>query len=281
MRHVTILAGFLALTACGPDVARPRIVSVQTQCNSEYGSTTDRHDLTYDDNRVSHIQSRWQMQYPELLIESSGMYSVQLTYSDDTLAAVSVTANGVTGGGTFVWADDTLSSATLNECDEEGCTSTNVSYTWTNDQLQREVAVVDGYNQAREYTWQDGVLQQIVTSWANDGEFEIDRFLYNDGTLIEVNDTTGRRLTFDSISDRLVLISDADGESWGIFYDEDGLISRITMTSDYDRCETTYTYGEGEVSGIVPVPNVPFGDRFDMRGRTMQRYEVLTSALFF
>ena len=106
--------------------------------------------------------------------------------------------------------------------------------------------------------------EQEITSVevTHNGSYSAEDYDYDDGQLSQIRN---------------------DDSRWNLDYDDAGRIARITEVH-YEtgmRFITEYEYGDGEMRGVQPTPNVPNSFLFGMDGRPLQTVHLLTLDFWF
>ena len=266
-----------ATLACG-GVPRPRITNVEEACTTEWGDSSERYEVSYRDDRIQSVQVTSELD------DWDSRTRLEFTYSDDRIASISKSEEGEEREEvTFDYDGDRVERATWTWCEQDGCETEEAVYSYNDaGQLVTEEVFEEGVlGETWEYSWSGDQLREITNSWGDEGGFSYVSFSYDsDDQLERATDSDGDATRFRFTDGRLDRVTDSRNRRWQIEYDSDGRMEEIVEQFESGRCSVRYTYEDGEVAGVMPVPLLPYGDRVDMSGQTLRDHPVINTGLF-
>jgi len=173
--------------------------------------------------------------------------------------------------GTITYSGDELDKIVVTQTDGTNTSSETTNYDYSSGRLSK-VTWTDGTDtNVTEYKYEDNKFSKVTNTYTSGTTSNVmtDTYAYNDkGQLDTVTSVGGGTTTLYNYTfkdDQIDSISVAS-TTFAFDYDSDKRIDTVTQTTSGNTDITAYTYESGDVDGIIPNPEVPYGDSFDMKG---------------
>ncbi len=270
MRLFPILA--VLLLACG-GVPHPRISQVEVVHEGSGALSIELTSYTYSsDGNLKTI---------DVSVDGELQRSTAVTYSGDRLTGFVTGEVGTssTTTGTVTYAGDIPESLELVRQIGSQVETTTHTYAYEDDLLTTETIVavnsLGSVTTAKTYTYNDDQHLQRITVQTG-GTSSLVEFTYDEDNtdklthvVRKIGSDTNIAYAYDE-DDRLqqVSVSNAGGStSDGVKYNSDDLISEIARALGGSAKDTIrYTYGDGDVQGLLPTAKVEYGELFSLDG---------------
>jgi hypothetical protein len=283
----TLLSGVVAvslISACG-GTFRPKLREIEDTRDTAGNVDMQRSIIDYREGRISAV-----------IMEDNGQPTerLEIIYTNDRIRTINyldLLDSTVVAVRTLTHRNDRLAQVLDHWQDGTATRDTTTDFIYRDDRL-------DTVNEAGTYvTPPNTVTSSRRTEFDYDDEDRLSRmtefvndtttlitFTYNENGLPQSVLETGTGSTFSSSfqygeDDQLERVS-SSASSYSVTYAEARIDQIVNSSSGYTRT-TRYTYADGDVDGITPTPDVPWGQLFDMKGAALDFPEYESTAFLF
>jgi YD repeat-containing protein len=269
----------------GGESTRPKVSEIRSTVTDQSGVSDSRTEFVYkngklirldfsrDSSAVAKLDLAYKgdhlasVAYTALGPDASYSDSMALTYSAKKLTGASVTRSApdfsATAEGTISYDGDRLAKIAWTEISISGSDSSTISRSTeiTYDAKGRPAQIVD-------LDGSDTVLDTL--EYVND-----DRVSQITEQLSDFSATLD--LSYDD-NGHMTKMERSDGFAAEISYDGEGRMKQISSNQgDDSSLKTSYSYHDGEMDEVAPVPDLPMSSLFRLDGKRTASIDVLTT----
>jgi hypothetical protein len=276
----------LAVACGGP--ARPKLKEIETTDQSGDSQSVYRWSLEYSDDRL--VTASY-LEHGEAAVD------LDFEYQDDRVDRIARSIRGEEESWVLTIdyeEDDRVSSHTrtwaagniVTEFDYDGDDRIE-RVSWTETYSPGDLSFTESGYTEFEYdddgrlehmqTYDDGAGDTVVLDYDDDGM--LDEILLIDGSS---TDSYSFSYNDDNKVDRVSLVRPSSVTRYALEYNDDNRVKSTDVTdSDDDRITTRYSYGDGDITQLVPTPDIPWGGLFDLQGERLEHVQALPWNLIF
>lgn len=274
------------VSACG-GAARPKLKEIEETFQSTSGLSIDRTDIDYNDKKIDTIT---------FINNNTAETRLDFDYNGDEIALVAYTdlIDADTATISFEYKDGRVTNYVIDFRDASGDKETtryDITYSdkrvrfieWTETNTIAATSTSSTVSGRTEFDYDGDDRIERITEWvettASVSDFDYD----DDGLLDDIVESQGSTNTTISFSynddNRIKTVSRSSGNSYSVSY-SDKKIDEIRVNFGGGATRTTrYTYGKGDIDGLIPTPDIPWGNLFDLEGDRIGKWEILTGEL--